>query len=312
MSVKKFPKIKYPSDSETDGILDGEVVVLEKMDGANFRFSPKSDGSLLIGTRNHVYEFGGENVPHAFKHTEAYLDDVLPDEDILSQYSDYGFFGEAMHIHSLNYDDVDWEHPEKGPAHVPLDSDIPNIIWFDVYNMETDEWLDWDEVASLIDDLGLKRVPVLERGDPDDCDLTIPDTSVLGGEPEGIVVRRVDGSVRAKKVSESFQEQNAITFEDKNKAQTDAGTFVATYITEARIKKEAHKLIDRGEYDSMKMDMMQDLPKNVITDAIEENAWELISSGSIEVEWDDDFKGEVRSKASKKCARVLQELVNTF
>lgn len=36
--MKKFPKIRYPNDSATDGVLDGYIYVLEKLGGANFRF----------------------------------------------------------------------------------------------------------------------------------------------------------------------------------------------------------------------------------------------------------------------------------
>jgi len=135
---------------------------------------------------------------------------------------------------------------------------------------------------------------------------------MFGGPPEGIVVRRTDGTVRAKKVSDDFKEQNAVAFEQPSQHAGDAANFVAAYVTEARIEKAAHKLVDEGEYDSLEMAMMEDLPRNVLVDAVHENAWDLLTSGGFEGEWDDDFKGEVRSKASKKCARVLKTLCQEF
>ena len=56
MSMDKFPKIKYPNDEATDGLIVGNVVVTEKFDGANFRFTWDDDGQLRIGTRNVLYE----------------------------------------------------------------------------------------------------------------------------------------------------------------------------------------------------------------------------------------------------------------
>lgn len=304
--MKKFPKIKYPSHRETDGLLDGEVVVLEKLDGANFRFTWDDDGDLKIGTRNVVYDDPwDENRPHAFEHSVEYIEDVVDhvaDVDLV-------FFGESMHLHSLDYEGIDWENPHKGAPHVPLDSDTPNVVLFDVWDNEGEEWLDWDEVEEWSFVLGIPHAPVVERGEPEDLALEVPEESEFGGPPEGIVVRRTDGLVRAKKVTEDFKEQNAISFNDPSKASGDAVEFVAAYITEPRIEKTAHKLVDEGEYDSLQMPMMEDLPRRVIEDAFTEIGWDELICGPFEAEWDDEFKSEVRSKTSKKCARTLRQMV---
>jgi len=104
----------------------------------------------------------------------------------------------------------------------------------------------------------------------------------------------------------------AIAFNDPSKASGDAATFVAAFVTDARIEKEANKLVDEGHYEQLEMAMMEDLPRRVLVDAVGENAWDLLTSGGFEGTWDDDFKGEVRSKASKKCARVLKTLCQEF
>jgi hypothetical protein len=135
---------------------------------------------------------------------------------------------------------------------------------------------------------------------------------MFGGSPEGIVARRVDGSVRAKKVTDDFKEHHSVSFDDPSKAQSDAAEFVATYVTEPRITKAAHKLVDEGEYDRLEMPMMEDLPRTVLVDVMAENGWNLLTSGGFEAVWDDDFKSEVRSKVSKKCARVLKTEVQTL
>jgi len=206
---------------------------------------------------------------------------------------------------------VEYETPESGS---PYFADEPNVVLFDVWH-EDDSWLPWSEVENIVERSPFVRSNVIEMGDPtvEELDLEIPDESMFGGAPEGIVVRRQDGSVRAKKVSQDFKEQNAQAFNDPSKAEGDAASFVAAFVTDARIEKEANKLVDEGKYDGIRMEMMQDLPRRVLVDAVHENAWsELLTTSDFEAEWDDDFKSEVRSRASKKCARVLQTLCQEF
>lgn len=310
--MKKFPKIKYPNDPETDGLLNGDVVVTEKFDGANFRFKIDDDG-ISIGTRNIVYEDpDDENFPNAFKHARKWLRD-LP-QDVKDYIHGAGvFFGEAMHLHSLDYENIDWQTPAKGSPHVPLDDPQPNVVLFDWW--QDGSWADWEDFEKLCDVLGLPKTPVLARGPgeslKEDDAFQIPDKSAFGGPPEGIVVRRQDGSIRAKKVSTDFKEKNAQAFNDPSKAQSDAAEFLAMFLTEGRIRDVAHDLVDEGDYDALKMEMMQDLPQAVLQDIMDEEGWNLLNNEyGFECEFDDDFKSSVRSKASSRCAKVLKRTVN--
>lgn len=299
--MKKFPKIKYPNDSETDGLLNDDVVVTEKLDGANFRFTWDDDGNLEIGTRNHTYSADDENIPKAFTHAVEYIQETVPD-DPPQRLPNYTLYGEAMHLHSLHYQDVDYVNPASGS---PYFDDAPNVVIFDAQRLG--EWLPWDTVTALTRDLGLERTRVLERGHPDNLDFEIPDESMFGGPPEGIVVRRLDGQMRAKKVTEQFKEKNATTFNDATKAQSDAAELVAMFVTPARVEKMAHRLVDEGEYDELRMQMMEQLPARVLEDIMSEEGWNLLNNQyGFECTFDDDFKSEVRSKTSKKCARVLK------
>lgn len=307
--MKKFPKVRYPSDSETDGIMAGDVVVTEKLDGANFRFTFTDNGAIKAGSRNVKFTEDGDPLPidevnHDFRHAIKYLRETV--NPVVEDMSAYTFYGEAMHLHSLAYDDIDYGAPDTGAPHP---TDAPNVVLFDA--RVDGEWVDWDRFIDVADELHLPTTDVIERGDPDDLSLDIPDESMFGGTPEGIVVRRLDGSVRAKKVRDNFTETNATSFNDPSKAQSDAAEFVAMYVTDARIEKMAHKLRDEGDYDSVQMPMMEDLPRAVLSDVMAEEGWDLLTN-DFEAEWDGDFKSEVRSKASKKCARVLKTMCNSF
>lgn len=312
--MDKFPKIRYPGDSETDGIMNDHVVVTEKFDGANFRFTFNENGDVVSGSRNVVFMEDGDPLPMTdvtkdFRHAIDYLYEQLPDSrDYLAERSDFVLYGEAMQKHSLAYEDVDYGNEYGGMPH-PVD-DTPNVFIFDA--KKDGDWLHWDDVKAAADALGLQVVPELDRGDPTEMDFEIPDESTLGGPPEGIVARRLDGMVRAKKVSDDFKETNAVVFEEPSKAQSDAAEFVAAYVTEARIMNVAHSLVEDGKWDSLKMEMMEDLPREVLSDAMCENGWRLLTNSAIDYQWDDDFQGEVRSKASKKCARVLKTELQSF
>lgn len=312
--MDKFPKIKYPNHERTDGLKDGEVVVTEKLDGANFRFS--WDDGLVIGTRNVTYELPDENLPNSFRHAEQYIRDRLDEASQvwLNAFKSgmWTLYGESMHLHSLRYDDIDYTVPEKGSPHVALDSDTPNVVLFDA--KEDGDWVDWDEFCEIIAGSPFEMTKIIERGDGHGLSYEVPEESMFGGPPEGIVARRADGAIRAKKVTDDFKEKNAITFENPSKAQTDAGSFVAAYITTARIQNVAHKLVDRGEYDRVCMDMMEggQLPRRVVNDAMGEEGWDLLSSGGFEGQWDNDFKHEARSKISTKCAQTLKDMVQNL
>jgi hypothetical protein len=313
--MRKFPKLRYPNHEDTDGLLDGDVVVTEKLDGANFRFTWQ-DGELHVGTRNHEFHHNDENLPKAFQHTVEYIQNITDGwdfnagcynaEEILN--GKITFFGEAMHKHSLDYDDIDWEQPNKGSPHVPHDSNYPNVVLFDAYR--DGEWVDWAEFIDMVAHSPFQPTEVIEQGDPDDCSFTIPDESMFGGHPEGIVIRRVDGTVRTKKVSDEFDEQKSesSTTVAKTTAESNAAEFVAAYVTEPRIEKNAHKLADNGSYDGLQMEMMEDLPRKVLEDTMAECGWELLN-GNFECEWDDEFTGQVRSRASRKCVRVLKSML---
>lgn len=307
--MQKFPKIRYPSDEQTDGLLDGEVVVTEKLDGANFRFTFTDDGVIKAGSRNVVFTNDGEPLPldeinRSFRHAIEYLRETV--DVVTGDMSQYTFYGEAMHLHSLEYEDIDYETPHKGS---PYPSNQPNVVLFDA--QQNGEWMQWDDFYDVATRMGMTVTNVIERGDPTDLSLDVPSESMFGGPPEGIVVRRTDGTVRAKKVTDDFKETNAVSFNDPGKAETDAGQFVAKYVTDNRIEKTAHKLVDEGGYESLKMEMMQDLPMAVIQDVFAEHGWDLLTN-DFECTFDEDFKSAVRSKTSTACSRQLRQMMQEF
>lgn len=321
IELNKFPSIKYPNDPETDRLFNDECVVTEKLDGANFRFTWSPDGELVFGSRNVKFTENGEPLPEEevnadFQHAANALNQLVPEPDELAfDVERFTFFGEAMHMHSLQYDDLDYTAPQSGPA---FPADVTNsVVLFDAWDHRYNEWVDWTLFRELADEVNLQQTQEIAQNDEeylrDKGYLDIPDESMFGGDPEGIVVRRTDGEVRAKKVSEDFREKNAIAFNSPSKAESDGAEFVAMFATPGRIKSVAHSLVEDEEYDSLKMEMMEDLPKAVLQDILEEEGWNLICNQyNYEAEIDDEWKSEVRSRTSKLCARHLKKEINNF
>jgi hypothetical protein len=327
--IPKYPKLRYPGDAEVewDSLFDdsGYVCVTEKLDGANLRLRWTGD-EWLFGSRNVLFHDHGDPLPvdecneqfrHAIRYVrqEASTDLDHPDLGDLDRYS---LYGESMHKHSLDYDAWDGKHPD-------IESDVPNVVLFDAYDHENDEWLDFETVVGLSFNLEL-CVPNFRRVDASDVEhqvredgeQMIPTSEFCYPDPasddefdqvglaEGVVLRNTATGEKAKLVHPEFKEKNAIAFDDPAKAQTEAGTFVATYVAEPRIEKQVHKLVDEDDYDEPCMEMMQDLPRRVLTDVMAEEGWDILNN---EIELTEDVKDAIRSRASKKCVRTLKSML---
>lgn len=329
--MRTYPSIRYPNEPETDGLLEpgADIVVMEKLDGANFRWHFDEDGRIVPGSRRVEYESADdENLDKNFIHAIEYLEHVLEDVDTEHELlQNLTFYGESMHQHTIDYDAYDGVHPH------PTEEDCANVVVFDIVAEEghplvpaekEGKFLPHTEFMDTMEELPLEVAPILAVEPAEEFDgHDIPVSSYRTPDPEadsefdqqglaeGVVYKRSDGTVRAKKVHPEFKEQHGGPSGGNNDyTTTKAGEFVQMYATKARIRKMAHKLVERPdtEYQGLQMEMMRDLPRLVITDAWEENAWDLMNN-DFECEFDSDFKGEVRSKVSKKCARVLKNML---
>ena len=322
--MKRYPKLRYPKHEDAEGLLDDpehRVVVQEKLDGANFRFTVDDDGAILWGTRNTIQPKEIEEGNKAFRHAVRYLYRTIDFDAARESFDSYHdvrklvFFGESMHKHSLDYEAWDGKHPE-------LDSDIPNVIIFDVWCDADERWLGHTEMEEVCAAVGLETAPVLFDGKVGSLPLEeIKTVESAYREPqedadnefdakglaEGVVIKNQNNGVMAKLVHPQFKEKNAVSFNDPKKAKRigagDGAVFVATYVTEARIAKHAHKLIDRGEYDGLCMEMMEQLPRAVLKDVMHEEGWDILCN---DMDLTEEAKDYIRKHTSKKCVRWLK------
>ena len=288
----------------------GNLILKEKLDGANFRFTVTEDGKFLFGSKNVEYKTDGEpdyseNIDGRFTDAIEYVRETCDPERIKEVFgTHYTFFAENMVPHSLDY-----EYDTKPP---------PQVIGFDVYDQEKETYLSYSSAYSLFNSIGLETAPIVDDFDAEEFDpqeYEIPESNFRDGEMEGVVIinqeiaedERSGFSTRAKMVTDEFAE--------KHKRQTGARQskeaihghekVVSKYCTDARIRKHIQKLIDEGR--SFGMELMGNegnsagLPMRVSTDILEEEADEIVRRND-KINWK-----EYRSLVADRCVYVLRQ-----
>lgn len=315
--MKKFPKIKKIYDVK--GVISsGNIVVTEKIDGANARFSFNSENDILFGTRNTKQTKDGKPLEVSemnknFRHCYKYLQENVNFEKLeeIEGYEDMTFFGESLQKHRINYDSWEGNNPD-------VSSDVANFIGFDIY--DGTKFLKFDKVQEIYDTIGLETVPVMYSGSVNGINwdnFVVPKSEFREkdksankdfnkkGLAEGVVVTNQNTMKKAKIVHPQFKETSEsgsgksykLTEEDKK-----ANKFVNKYITKARVLKIAHKIKNKREEEKLKIEFMSELPLSVIDDVFEEE--------NISFDRDnEDIMSKVRSKASSKCSNILKEAI---
>ena len=278
----KYPKIKKLGDKTTIGIWDGDVYIEEKIDGANFRFG-WVDGIFRVGTRNVDYtNVRPDNWPKRFRKAFDYAYEI---KDLLKPNMIY--FAEASIPHTIPYD---------------FDN-MPPFIGFDIFDLNTMRFVDYDTKVALFNDAGVQVVPLVAhvKGKPDIENLydMIPQSAYYDGKAEGIVLKNYDMQIFAKIVRSEFAEVRNMKFgSSPKKTNNDEEYLLEKYVTPRRIEKIIQKLIDEGQ--EVSMVMMKDLPHMVFDDVVAEEAHNIMRENVVV-----DFR-KFRKLIAKRCKAVLQ------
>lgn len=181
---------KVLSPSEVSELLSGEVVVEEKVDGANVGFSVDDDGMLRVQNRG-AY-LSAEHAHPQFKPLFRWLS-LRQHEVADALFPDLILFGEWCYaVHSVAYTRLpDW------------------FLAFDIYDRSTGAFWSTARRDELIGRLGLSLVPRLAEGhfDVDRLRPFLRESRVTIGPPEGLYVRRETSDrliARAKLVRPEF------------------------------------------------------------------------------------------------------------
>lgn len=297
--MKKYPSIPRLGKKKTNGILSGDVTVLEKLDGANFRFThgKNVDGvspeRLVFGSKNVIYK-NEKDTDSNFEHAIEFVRDrVTPEhftEEVERGEDELTIFGEAMHPHTLDYD---WD-------------DVPSVLIFDVWSDE-EGWLPWTDIEAVSSRLDIDTVPVVRRrGEYQSVDdLPLDFDSHYGVDvPEGIVLRGNPGGklIRAKYRTEEFLDRHGTDHPSPDDALSSDDSVALAYELlgkEPWVKKWIHKYEDSDR--EIHMGVMENLWRDVFDDIIDEE-YETIFLGNYDIN-----TKTFRSTIASHTADVLQE-----
>lgn len=124
-----------------------EVIITEKIHGANFRIG-KKDGKLWVGSHNHFRRAPEKDEPTDWfwgAVIQNHLEKLIPEG--------YGFFGE---VYGPNV--------QSGFCYDVIGDNNLHVKFFDVIEFKTGRYLDYDEFQNLCFDHFLPTVPLLHRG----------------------------------------------------------------------------------------------------------------------------------------------------
>lgn len=241
MEQKKYMDIERLKESFADGFCKGDhIVVQEKIDGANFsiRYDAETDEVAAFSRKNPLTF--SNNLRGAWQWAQK-LDKSLVKE-VLG--TNLVLFGEWLVSHTVVY---------------PQDK-YQNAYFYDVYALEEKQYLPQDEVKKIIAHLGLTYVPVFYDGEFQSWEhiRQFVGKTELGGEyGEGVVVKNMsrinDPNNRlpfyTKIVGEKFVERKPmkkIVDTSKLEERAKLQSLVETVVTEARVAKLLHKMVDEN------------------------------------------------------------------
>lgn len=291
---KKYLKIKIIGDEENKQLLENledEIVIQEKIDGANFRFMI-NNGNIVFGshTQQITSDDGQDtNVQKYFRRCVDFVRHQLISKD-LTKYNNLVFYGECCVMHSISYN---WDK-------------IPPFLGFDI--LANGIYLDVKDAKEIFCELGLDFVPIINYCKVKDFLATpltesiIPKSAFYEGQAEGIVIKNYSKQIFAKFVSTKFKEVNKDAFGiSKKYAEDDDELIVAKFCANPRIDKQIFKMIEEGF--KLELPMMKQLPSRVFKDMIEEH-WKDICFENYTL----NFRN-VRKIITHRCLAVLKQVI---
>lgn len=262
MDYRAYPKIHRLGKEETDGILDGEFVVQEKVDGANISIF-QLEGKLRCGTRTRMLP-EDESFNGFQEAVQANLNLAM----YFSREPDHILYGEWLVKHTITYNEEAYR----------------KIYLFDIYDTKTKTFLPQDQVKETAEFLGLEYPYVFTVGKLTEAEIEeFVGKSAIAPAGEGVVLKRLDfvnafgDCCYAKVVHQKFKESNAIVFGGNNKhSETYWEMYVVNkYCTTARVRKIMQKLQSETEK-RLDMEHTSQIAGRCYHDMITEEAWEIV------------------------------------
>ena len=282
MKLHSYPDVCILGHKMVASVLDGTVIVQEKVDGSQLSFGVDEHG--VLGMRSKNAEIHTAQPEGMFK---LAVDWAINNQSLL--HPDWTYRGEFL----------------QKPKHNALTySRVPdnNIILFDICD-GLESYLSYSVVCAEAERIGLEVVPLFAEGVFTQADILerkdewLTRESVLGGtKVEGVVIKNYSVFTSEKKVAmakivrSDFQEQNAVNWKAINPSTADIiQALTDTYRTEARWRKAAQHLRDSVELQGDMRDisaLLKEVNEDVLKECKDEiserlfaYAWPKISRG---------------------------------
>lgn len=299
MKQKHYMDIERLKPNYADGFNVGDkIVIQEKIDGANasIRYDKETNTIKAFSRRK---ELDGINNLRGFYEWSQRLD-IDKIKSVLG--SNLLLFGEWLIQHSVVY-------PKER---------YNNFYCYDIYDIDTHNYLPQDIVKQKVAELGLIYVPVFYEGEFISWDhvQSFVGRTDLGGEyGEGVVCKNISRlndpnnhkPFYVKIVGEKFCEtkghqKNKVIDNDKLAEREKQREIAESIITKARVEKLIHKMVDEGilreDWDNHDMGIIaKNLGRAVYNDCIKEEP-EIVN------EIGDGF-GKVAATVSMQIARQI-------
>jgi hypothetical protein len=261
MTYKTYHKIHRLGKEETDGILDCEFVVQEKVDGANCSIF-WLDGEVRCGTRTRMLP--KDESFNGFQETVNANSKV---KDFLQSNPHLILYGEWLVKHTITYPDEAYR----------------KIYLFDVYDTTSDIFVPQEVVSGLAQQLELEYPHIFAIGKLTEDEIKeFVGKSAIAPAGEGVVlkaqgfVNKFGDHIYAKVVHQKFKESNAIVFGGNNKhSETYWEMYVVNkYCTTGRVQKIMQKIQAETEK-RLDMEHTSRVAGTCYHDLITEEAWEI-------------------------------------
>ena len=282
-----YPKIHRLGVEENEGILDNEVFVQEKVDGANTSIWFE-DGVLKMGSRTRELEDGFNGFCEYVRQHEGI-------RKFFERYPKTRMYGEWLVRHTIAYNKTAYRQ----------------FYLFDVQTPSGEYWTT-REVELVAESFGIRYPTIFAYGKLTEEEIREHvGKTAIGDKGEGVVIKRA-GFVNkfgnhcyAKIVTQAFNEDNALVFGGNNKhSETYWEMFVVNkYCTLPRVQKVMNKLQPIIE-ERLDFKHTTRIAGTCYHDMITEECWEIASKVPIL-----DYR-QLKKLASKKFIQIYHDLLN--
>lgn len=295
MEFKTYPKIHRIGKEEVEGILVGECVIQEKIDGANV--SIWFDGKLRFGSRSQEITERDDSF-NGFK--EFVLSDKMV-EKFFKDHPKYRIYGEWLVPHTVHYNETSYRKMYVFDIQSEYEELTVRLPQTHVKKLCEEYGFNYPEVFATVKNPTLKFIH------------SFVGKTTLGEKGEGVVIKNMDfvnafgDRQYAKLVSQEFLEENSMVFGGNNKySDTYYEMWVVNkYMTLERVRKVMQKIQPLVEH---RLDM-EDTARIINTayhDLIMEEIWTISKKCPI-------VRFKVLSQlCCRKAAKIYHDILNNF